>query len=86
MKVISSTPETAVSKSFYITVQKITKMIQVAKSLYLQSLRTFSNTSNVIPSITKLTDKFTQRSLELYKQNKVDVDKELDKVRINSLH
>ena len=55
-------------------------MIQVVKSLCSSGTRHFSTKVGLIPSITKLTDKFTQQSIELYKQNKVDVDKELDKV------
>jgi|LauGreDrversion4_2_1035121.scaffolds.fasta_scaffold38288_2 hypothetical protein len=57
-------------------------MIQVVKSLCSRGSRHFSTKVGVIPSITELTDKFTQQSMDLYKQNKVDVDKELDKVRV----
>ena len=57
-------------------------MIQVVKSLCPRGARQFSSKVGVIPSITELTDKFTQQSIDLYKQNKVDVDKELDKVRV----
>jgi len=46
------------------------------------SSRAFSTTTRVLPAVEKLTDKFTQQALDLYNQNKVDVDKELDKVRL----
>jgi hypothetical protein len=37
-------------------------------------------TSNVIPAVKSLADKFTLQALESYKKSKTDVDKELDKV------
>ena len=42
--------------------------------------RSFASVSQILPETAKLSNKFTQRSLDLYKQNKTDVDKELDKV------
>lgn len=49
----------------------------ISKSLF----RPFaSSTAQVLPTVEKLADKFTLQSLDSYKQNKVDVDKHLDKV------
>lgn len=36
--------------------------------------------SKVLPGVQTMNDKFTLKALEMYKSNKVDVDKELDKV------
>jgi hypothetical protein len=50
----------------------------VAKNL----LRPFSSsTTPILPTVEKFVDTFTVNSLELYKKSKVEVDKELDKVR-----
>lgn len=36
--------------------------------------------AKVMPSIQSLNEKFTIDALDMYKKNKIDVDKELDKV------
>jgi hypothetical protein len=60
--------------------QKIPAMIKLASSLLSYNTRRFSTASKVLPAVEKLNNKFTQKALDLYKQNKIDVDKELDKV------
>lgn len=42
--------------------------------------RCFGSAAQIVSNTAKLTSQFTQQSLDLYKKNKVDVDKELDKV------
>lgn len=45
------------------------------------SIRSFGvAAAKVIPTVQSMTDKFTLEALDMYKKNKVDVDKELDKV------
>ena len=52
----------------------------VSRALFSKSIRSFASAAQVFPAVNKVVEKFTQQSLDLYKQNKVDVDKELDKV------
>jgi hypothetical protein len=47
-------------------------------------VRRFTCASDVFPAVSKLNDSFTRQSLDLYKSNKMDVDKELDKVCFSS--
>ena len=45
------------------------------------SIRSFAvSAANVVSSVQTMTDKFALEALDIYKMNKVDVDKELDKV------
>ena len=61
--------------------KKILRMLNtVSKALFSKGLSSFTSATQIFPAVNKVMEKFTQQSLDLYKQNKVDVDKELDKV------